>query len=210
MDIGAADWLRDTYREGFVRFGDLGAAARYAADLAKSEFERIGTAQGWVLRRKPRNAFYNYMEGEPGRRVGRPLVPATPTGDRAGRQGQSPEVAARRKDWEQAARSGDADAMTRTSNALIRAVERDRAASGAPPQPVQSDGRHPTSEILWPQAKPEGEGAGKSQGVMSEAAAIAKGAVNATNAYAHATDASRRRAPRAQKFRQRRKLPYFP
>jgi hypothetical protein len=160
------DFAYDAAREGFVRTASMGAALnimkrrlrdRWTAEKQESGYvfkEHVHPLDGY-LRSQARHKRVH--EGE------QPKVP------------ESDAVAAARKRWDEAKAAGDAGQMTIAANALLRAVEAERAASGEP-APVQIDGgRHPISEIL----APEGDEHGKA--IASEAARTVRNAVVATS-----------------------------
>jgi hypothetical protein len=140
----ALDHVDGLRRENFIRFGNMRIADHVTVGEA---MERLTVRDG-VIDLKP--------ESPADRRIAERLrsknIPARESEAAAGEQD---DVARRRRDWDEAKRTGDPDAMTRTANALLRAAEEARAhlgpQEGARAAPREG-GPHPTRAILNPGA----------------------------------------------------------
>lgn len=101
----ALDYYYDRAEDHFVRLNHMGAALKLAARDLKARIVKHGR----VFDLKPPTAFESYLESRaPRRRSSAPQEVA--------------DVAARRHDWDEAKRSGDAGVMTTAANALIKAA----------------------------------------------------------------------------------------
>lgn len=106
----ALDYFMDRYEGHFVRFNNMGAALRRAARDVKERVHRAGD----VFDLKPQTPLEGYILSR--------LKGAAPA--------EGSDVAARRRDWDEAKRTGDPDVMTRTANAVLRASEGAEGAGG--------------------------------------------------------------------------------
>jgi hypothetical protein len=137
MTQEAFEFFWNRGRHHFVRLGNQTVALKRAA----AELKNRVVDEGGVIGLRPASGIERYIEG---RRAGKHLVRDASL--------ETIEIAKLRREWEEAAASGEPDRMTRTANALIRAVEAERARTGAHESThARGDsGRHPTSEILNP------------------------------------------------------------
>ncbi|MCE9521072.1 MAG: hypothetical protein K8S25_01410 [Alphaproteobacteria bacterium] len=116
-----------------------------------------------------------------GRGIGfKEAVPAQTEFIQAPGAGETPEVAAARKAWDEAKRLGDPDAMTRTANALIGEVTKARAQGGGGQSNVgigrAGSGRDAASEILAPQSADATGGKEKQAGAVGGGGMAGNGA----------------------------------
>jgi len=109
----ALDYYYDRAQDHFVRLNNMSAALKLAARDAKARIVKTGR----VFDLKPPTAIESYLESRALRK-------------RDGTADEPANVAARRSNWDQAKRSGDAGAMTTTANALVCAVEEARSHLG--------------------------------------------------------------------------------
>lgn len=110
----AFDYFYDRAEQHFVRLNSMGAALKRAGRELR---ERVVENDG-VFDLRPPNAIERYL-------ASRALHARRATA------WEPAEVATRRRDWDEAKRSGDPDAMTRTANALIRAAGQRHAQSNS-------------------------------------------------------------------------------
>lgn len=132
----ALDYYTDRAEGHFARFNNMSVAFKLAGRDLKTRIVKTGR----VFDLRPPTAFESYIESRALR-------------TRDGAPQETPDVATRRRDWDEAKRAGDAGAMTTTANALMRAVEEARAhlSTHEAVHAAREDGaRHPTSEILNP------------------------------------------------------------
>jgi hypothetical protein len=135
----ALDFYYDRAQGHFARFNNMSVAFELAGRELKARIVKTGR----VFDLKPLTAIERFLKSHALR-------------TRDGAPQEAPDVAARRRDWDEAKRSGDAGAMTTTANALMRAVEEARGylnGHETVPAAGRDGAHHPTSEILNPLAK---------------------------------------------------------
>lgn len=138
----------DAAREGYVRTANMGAAFNIMKRQVKDRWTMEKGPSGYVFKEHI-HPLESYLR--PSVRHEEAHKPAPPAPREKPAVPESESVAEARKRWDAAKTSGDAGAMTRAANDLLRAVEADRAARGeSDPKPAK-DGRHPTSEVLAPE-----------------------------------------------------------
>lgn len=137
MTQEAFEFFWNRGRHHFVRLGNQTVALKRAA----AELKNRVVDEGGVIGLRPPSGIERYVAS---RRVG--------TNAARGASLETAEIAKLRREWEEAAASGDPDRMTRTANALIHAVEAERARTSAheAAHATSDRGRHPTSEVLNP------------------------------------------------------------
>jgi hypothetical protein len=164
----------DAAREGYVRTANMGAAFNMMKRQLKDRWTVEKGPSGYVFKEHihPLEAYLRPGVQHEGTHKGPPPPPEKPAAP------ESEAVADARKRWDAAKTSGDAGAMTRTANDLLRAVEADRPSSGEPAPAQTEGGRHPASEVLAP------EGSHDSGSPESSAIASAAGYAVATAARA--------------------------
>lgn len=154
----ALDACYDYCQQGFVDTRDMGAALRVGISKWLDTIEIHNTEGGRWVRRKALTPMERYVRRRANERVdaGRPMRPEDTPRNR--RQIEPDDVAAKRRAYEEAARSGDVGKMTIAANELLRAVdaERARASSQDGAQTAPDDGRDPISQILVPRERGDG------------------------------------------------------
>jgi hypothetical protein len=135
MTQEAFEFFWNRGRHHFVRLGNQTVALKRAA----AELKNRVVDEGGVIGLRPPSEFERYIEG---RRAGKHLVRDASL--------ETIEIAKLRREWEEAAASGDPDRMTRTANALIRAEAAESARAGREFPP-------PREQILNPTGRPIGD-----------------------------------------------------
>jgi hypothetical protein len=145
----AFDRLLDHWQDTYLTLGHYGAAREAGTAQWKDDVE----LRDGLIDLKPPNEFARHIAERRGRAYpGDPSGAARRSANGRGFEaaGETPEVGAARRAWDEAARAGDPDAMTRAANALIRAVAAAKPRSGSHEATHADDGRDPTSQILAP------------------------------------------------------------
>lgn len=141
------DFAVEARRDGFVRTGNDGAAANIMKRRVKARWSAEKSEHGWIFKERvhPLDAYLR-----PGNAHERAHAPPRGIKPYAVPNAASAAVVEARKRWNDAKATGDADAMTRAANDLLRAVEADRAARGEHAVTPEDGRRHPIDAFLAP------------------------------------------------------------
>jgi hypothetical protein len=158
----------DAAREGYVQTANMGAAFNIMKRQVKDRWTVEKGPSGYMFKEHvhPLEAYLR-----PSAQHERANKPAPPMPREKPAAPEAETVADARKRWDAAKASGDAGAMTRAANDLLRAVEADRGLQGEAAA-VGETARHSTSEILAPE-EARRESSSKSEGLAGEAGAVA-------------------------------------